>query len=68
LEAYERNFNFRGPVIELPASAEKSVDWPTTGYKQMTIDHYNLLPHMTEALVEGNFKRTKVLFPKYWVM
>jgi hypothetical protein len=38
--------------MELPASAEKSVDWPTTGYKQMTTDHYNLLPHMTEAHVE----------------
>lgn len=50
LEAYERNFNFSGPVIELPA--ERDVEWPTTGYKQMTSDHYDLLPHITEAHIE----------------
>ncbi|XP_061197582.1 uncharacterized protein LOC133205732 isoform X2 [Saccostrea echinata] len=54
LEAYERNFNFSGPVIELPA--ERKVDWPTTGYKQITSEHYDLLPHISEAHIEGYFQ------------
>lgn len=59
LEAYERNFNFSGPVIDLPAGTK--VEWPATGYKQLTSDHYNVLPHITEAHVEGYFQYRQAL-------
>ncbi|XP_061169682.1 uncharacterized protein LOC133179018 [Saccostrea echinata] len=52
LEAYERNFNLSGPVIEL--SVERKVDWPTTGYEQITSEHYDLMPHISEAHIEGS--------------
>lgn len=36
---------------------ETKVEWPSTGYKQITPDHYDFLPYITEAHVEGNFKQ-----------
>lgn len=56
MEAYERNFNFSGAVIDLPA--ETKVEWPTTGYKQITPHHHDVLTHTTEAHVESNLKQT----------
>lgn len=37
---------------------ETKVEWPTSGYKQITPDHYDFFPYITEAHVEGNLKQT----------
>lgn len=49
---FEKTRNIRKKYVET------KIKWPTTGYKQITPDHYDFFPYITEAYVEGNLKQT----------
>lgn len=53
LEAYERNQDFRGPIIVLPP--EDNRDWPDRGFNQLIKEHKTYLPKITKEQVEGYF-------------
>ncbi|XP_078331975.1 uncharacterized protein LOC144625336 isoform X3 [Crassostrea virginica] len=53
LEAYERNQDFRGPIIVLPP--EDNRDWPDRGFNQLLKEHKTYLPKITKEQVEGYF-------------
>lgn len=52
---YERNFNFRTPLTIDSPEINEQYDWPTEGYKQITIEMVNSLPEITIHQVHGYF-------------
>ena len=53
LEAYERNCNFVGPVIDLPNQV--LIDWPVSGFRQLTEPTRNQLPRISEDHIRSYF-------------
>ncbi|XP_074649756.1 uncharacterized protein LOC141904984 [Tubulanus polymorphus] len=56
LEAYDRNENFQNEAIIIPR--ELLPNWPgdVTGFKQLSRDHRNILPKITDDHIRGYFK------------
>ena len=58
LEAYERNDNFGSePVLLPPVSLP---DWPAAGYKQLTNDHKDDIPHVHKEHINHYFIHRQV--------
>ncbi|KAJ8307122.1 hypothetical protein KUTeg_015206 [Tegillarca granosa] len=53
LTAYDRNFNFKNPVIDLPKADH--VGWPVSGFKQLVLDHRLLFSKLTKEQIDGYF-------------
>ena len=66
LEAYDRNFNFRGEQITLPKPDD--VVWPLGGFQQLQVAHKMLLPKITEEQIESYFIYRMAGIELFWVM
>ncbi|XP_050388704.1 uncharacterized protein LOC126807882 [Patella vulgata] len=54
LDAYDKNDNFRNPVIHLP---EYTIpQWPSSGFRQLVSEHRSTLPKVDRCQIDGYFK------------
>ena len=53
LEAYDRNQNFKGPIVSLPC--DEIPNWPATGFKQLQLEHRAVFPKISTDHLEAYF-------------
>ncbi|XP_076078325.1 uncharacterized protein LOC143048513 isoform X2 [Mytilus galloprovincialis] len=53
LRAYDRNQNFKNPVIHAPEPLE--VEWPVSGFKQLKKEHKVIMPKLSREQIEAYF-------------
>ncbi|XP_063436162.1 uncharacterized protein LOC134717599 [Mytilus trossulus] len=53
LVAYDRNHNFKPPLIEIPEATD--IEWPKHGYKQLIADHRLVFSKVTREQIDGYF-------------
>ncbi|KAJ8310006.1 hypothetical protein KUTeg_011871, partial [Tegillarca granosa] len=53
LVAYDRNFNFKTPALEIPQP--DIAIWPVTGYRQLLPEHRLIFSKLTKEQIDGYF-------------